>query len=401
MTAPAAPPPGPLRRLWRALRRRRGPILFALAVTAGLAWVAWPHLSAGAAGLLAERRGHWVEWDFAVPEDRRRFAPLPAGAAVWRTPVAVAVNGRPFADPPPAPEPLSDALDRIARMPAVRDVSVSHCAVGAADARRLAAVHRGEDLDLLDCDLAPDVLATLAGRGGWEWLHLDGSSLPPGELATFAGGDGLRILSLTDARGVGGQVAAFAGHPGLFMIWASGTTFGDTDARAVAGCPRLGWFRAADTAVTDAGATALLRTAAPLRRLDLSGTAVTDAAFAALPDRPELTDLALARTGVTDFTVRRLAERCPQLERLDLSGTRVTDAALPHLARLTALRSLDLTGTGVTSAALQPALDWAALAELRVSDSLAPPGAPLRRWDIYTEGGPTVHFDPPAAGGGR
>ena len=337
MTAPDRPPPGPARRLWRAVRRRRGPILFALVVLAGLAWTCWPHLSAGTAGLLAERRGHWVKWDHRVPARHRRFAPLPADAAVWRTPVAVAVNGYPFADPPPVPEPLSDALDRIARMPAVRDVRVSHSAVSRDDARRLAAVHRGEDLDLYDCDLAPGALTTLAGRGGWEALHLNRGSLPPGELAAFAGENGLGMLSLWDARGVGGQVTAFAGHPGLFMIWASGTAFGDADLRAVAGCPRLRWLRAADTAVTDAGATAVLRTAAPLGRLDLSGTAVTDAAFAAPPGRPDLTDLALARTGVTDFTVRRLAERCPQLERLDLSGTAVTDAALPHLARLTDL----------------------------------------------------------------
>ena len=397
MTAPDRPPPGPLVRLRRALRRRRGAVLFGLAVTAGLAWIAWPHLSAGTAGLLAERRGHWVEWEHRVPARHRRFAPLPTDAAVWRTPVAVAVNGYPFADPPPAPEPLSDALDRIARMPAVRAVRVSHSAVSRDDARRLAAAHRGEDLDLYDCDLAPGALTTLAGRGGWAELHLNRGELPPGELAAFAGGNELGILSLWDARGVGGQFAAFAGHPGLMAIWASGTTFDDADARAAAGCPRLRWLRAADTAVTDAGAVGLLRTAAPLGRLDLSGTAVTDAAFAELPDRPDLTDLALARTAITDATVRRLAERCPDLERLDLSGTAVTDAALPHLARLTGLRSLNLTGTRVTAAALQPALDWAALEELRVSRSIAPPDAAVRGWDVYEEGGPKIYFVPPPA----
>ena len=378
MTANEAAEPSQRRRAIRWLRRRPGGVAFALAVLAGLVWIAWPHLSAGAAGLLAERRGHWVEWNYPVPEERRRLAPLPTGAAVWRTPVAVAVNSGmlPIDRPSFPPEPLGDALDRIERMPHVRWVSVHRCDVSVADARRLAAIHRGDRVGLSHCVLAPGSLAPLADRDGVAVIDLDHSVLPAGELACFAPREDLLSVRLSGATGVGGQFVPFAGHAGLRWIEASGTAFNDADLGAVIQC-------------------------GDLRYLGLNGTAVTDAGFAALPPDSELTTLRLAGAAVTDATVRRLAERCPDLQGLDLSGTPVTDAALPHLARLTSLRKLDLTGAAVTAAAIDPSIDWPALEELSVSAALAPPDAPLRGWDFLTDDGPKVTYLPPPERTGR
>ena len=397
MTANEAADPSRWRRAIRWLRRRRGTVAFGAALLAGLVWVAWPHLSAGAAGLLAERRGHWVEWNYAVPEDRRRFAPLPTRAAVWRTPVTVSVNAGefPFDEPVPNPEALSDALDRIERMPHVGWVGVNQCDVSVADARRLAALHRGDEVRLFDCVLDRGSLAPLAGRDGVTVIDLDHSALPAGELACFAPREDLLIVRLSGATGVGGQCVPFAGHAKLQAIWASDTSFGDADLAAVARCGNLRWLELNDTAVTDAGLTVFWNRDEPLWELALSDTAVTDAGFAALPPDGELAELRLAGAAVTDATVRRLAERCPSLEILDLAGTRVTDAALPHLARLTSLRRLDLTGAAVTAAAIDPSIDWPALEELSVSAALAPPDAPLRGWDFLADDGPKVTYLPP------
>ena len=385
------------RRAWRGVRRRPRAAAFAALLAAGLAWAAWPHLGAAAAGHLAAWRGHYVEWGYYIPEERRRLAPLPTRSKLWRTPVAVGINAPfPFDGPPAGgPEPLSAALDRVARMPWVKYLSVSYATVSVEDARRFAATHRGDELGLHHCRPAPGALRTLAGRGGWVRLHLNGSTLPPGGLAAFAGRDELRSIWLADADGAGGQFAAFAGHPGLSWVEAPRAGLTDEDLSALARCPNLRHLSADDAPVTDAGVAALLRRAEQLSDVSLARTVVTDAAFVDLPGRPRLTDLRLAGTGVTDATVRLLAGRCPNLCRLDLSHTAVTDAALPHLARLTDLTRLDLTETGVTAAALQGEIPWPALEGLSVSARVVPPPAALRGWDRFAEGGPKVTFAPP------
>ena len=386
-----------LRRAWRGVRARPRAAGFAALLAAGLAWAAGPHLVAAAAGHLAARRGHYVEWGHHVPEERRRLAPLPTRSPLWKTPVAVAINwpGPWERADPRAREPLAAALARLSWMPGITRVAVSRARVGVAHARRLAAVHRGPELWLEACTLEPGALAALAARGGWERVMLDGCTLPPGELAAFAGRDELLMVSLSGAAGAAGQFAAFAGSPGLLFVDADRTTVGDADVRALAACPNLRRVSLGDAAVTGAGAAALLAGAPSLRELNLAGTAVTDAAFLGTAELPDLADLNLARTAVTDATVRALAARCPDLASLDLSHTAVTDAALPHLARLTALRVLDLTDTRVTAAALHPAIEWAALEHLSVSAAIVPPPAPLRGWHRYAEHGPKVTFGPP------
>ncbi|QDT14542.1 Leucine Rich repeats (2 copies) [Alienimonas californiensis] len=354
------------------LRRRKGALAFAGLIAGLLGWIAWPHLSAGAAGLLAERRGHYVEWGHYIPEDRRRWAPLPTNAAVWRTPVYIQINcpgyvqhhssERERDESWPEPEPLSDALDRAERMPHVRSVDLNDVSVSVADARRLVAIEDDVSVGYWNCAFAPGALDVLAARGGYLVVGLQGCSIPPGGLAGFAKVPALLSLSVGGAEGVAGQFRPFAGHPGLTSVFADETDFDDDDLASVVACERL-------------------------QSLTLRGAAVTDAGIRTLPKRPTLRWLSLTDTAVTDETVRRLAERCPNLDHLDLSGTRVTDAALPHLARFTSLTVLNLAGTRVTAAAADPVIDWPALESLTLSEALAPPDFPLRGWDELGDGG--------------
>ncbi|WP_171184724.1 leucine-rich repeat domain-containing protein [Alienimonas chondri] len=376
---PSDPPPPPWRRRFVLfLKRWKRTIAFAGLVTALLGWAAWPHLSAQIAGLLAERRGHDVEWDHYLSEEIRWWAPLSTDAAVWKTPVCVFINydvddgdvdedGR-----RDHPETFSDALDRVENMPSVNDLRVYGCAVSLTDAERFSAIHEAEFLLFYQCDFAPGAVTEIAKRGGYGFVDLSHCTLPPGELAQLAKNQTLFQLRVSDIERVGGQFAAFADHPKLVGVLADRTDFNDADLRAVVRCEQMS-------------------------RLHLEETAVTDAGFAELPELPSLTILRLANTPVTDATVRRLAERCPNLYWLDLSGTQVTDDALPHLARLTSLQYLNLAGTRVTAAAADPAFDWPALEDLSLPVSLIEGDATALVWgrESRRRGGPTFQFEDP------
>ncbi len=348
-------PPWP-RRAFSLLRRQKKTIGFAALIIGLLGWTAWPHLSAQLAGLLAERRGHYVEWRHYISEDLRGWAPLPKDAAVWKTPTSVFINYREEDGPPQDPETLTEALNRVERMPRVEHVDVSYAAVSVEDARRFVAVHESVLLGFGNCDFAPGALEVVVAHGGYTWVNLLDCTLPPGELAGFSGEKGPASLNLTGSSGVGGQFEAAGDWSALWRLNATGTTLHDADL----------------TAVADGDVRALLAAAEELRELRLSNTAVTDAAFDELPERTSLFILELADTEASDATVRRLAQSCPNLERLDLSNTAVTDAALPHLARLTSLTHLSLAGTRVTAAAADPSLPWPERFGLILSKELVP-----------------------------
>ncbi|KAI7844350.1 hypothetical protein COHA_002148 [Chlorella ohadii] len=213
----------------------------------------------------------------------------------------------------------------------LRQLSMVHCALGAADVSPQEAVWLQIGCTLPHLEELELASTTLLPPNGDRLLR---------QLVSGAAGS-LRRLDLHSSA-FGGDLSMLAAASGLTWLNLAGTRVADRDLADLAPLP-LRWLSLADTAVGDQGVSQLL--AMPLRELNLSNTQAGDSSWPVLAQLPlEKLDLSLSKVtcsslpeGHASFPV------LANLTSLSLLGTAVDDRGCRHLASaLPQLRELSL-----------------------------------------------------------
>ena len=180
------------------------------------------------------------------------------------------------------------------------------------------------NVDLSDCEINDDDLATLESFPGLKWLGLGRTEITDRGLKHLAGLKSLRSLELCGAKVTDAGLSCLTGLTQLRSLRLDGTNVTDSGLQYLGGLNNL-------------------------QSLNLSETKVAGAKLYHLEGLEGLSELWLDGTDLSDSTTRQLA-RLGRLRTLGLSSTQVTDAGLKHLAALQQLESLSLYWTQTTEA---------------------------------------------------
>lgn len=207
------------------------------------------------------------------------------------------------------------SLDRIARMPGLRELSLHEMRITDADLAHLGNLTSLELLDL-GCiqphDRISDAgLAHLAGLTGLKELRLQSAGISDEGLAHLKTLTNLEKLELLTCRRVRGPGLVYLRDlPNLASLDLRGTQVDDAGQANLANMSQLRWL-GASSLTTDVGVKHIA-TLSGLTGLDLSGTAITEASLDRIGSLAGLRTLHLYDTRISPKAVQRLRQTLPR-----------------------------------------------------------------------------------------
>jgi Leucine-rich repeat (LRR) protein len=226
-----------------------------------------------------------------------------------------------------------------------------------------------ERIRLDDIPLKAKALQTLARLRSVKELSLTKCQLEGNDFSFLAALKNLERFSISDMPGDDKLIVTLSGLTKLKSLYLNSGHFTETGLAPLGKLPNLESLTIGEKVQDDSGLK-FLPQLQPLQRLTLSMCKVGDEEIRHLATLGNLIDLDLHKTKVTDAGLQHLAG-LKKLQHLDLSDTKhISGAGLYHLAGCRVLKTLDLSDSNVTTLSFPqlPALTYLNLKATRIEN---------------------------------
>jgi internalin A len=256
---------------------------------------------------------------------------------------------------------VTDALlTQLAGLRSLKYLSLENLDVDGTGLAALQQLPELTDLEVANCAISDEWLATVARLPVLQRLSIDYSWSPPASTAPTR-------TQLTDSG-----LTALHQLKSLKRLSLGTAKFDDVRLRALSGLAQLEGLDLLRTGITDDGLPSMLEGMTGLRWLSVYDAQISGPGLEKLRDCPRLLSLRL-QCPLTDDGLASLAE-VPQLEYLQVNratGLVITDRGLAHLGKLTNLTQLVINGSQFGDDGLRQLAGLTSLTDLRLNASQA------------------------------